>query len=75
MPPRRAAPGSSIREPNTASALVPLERRDDLRQVLGGVLPVAVEQDDDVEPVLDRPAVPGLLVAAVAEVAGRAGRS
>ena len=43
-----------------------------LGQQLGRVLAVAVEQHDDVEAVLDRPVVAGLLVAAVAEVA-RAG--
>ena len=45
------------------------ERGDDVFDHLGRVLPVAVEQHDDVEAVVDRPAVPALLVAAVAEVA------
>ena len=53
-------------------ALAVLEGGDDLVEDLGRVLAVAVQQDDDVEIVLDRPLVAGLLVAAVAEVAGLA---
>ena len=41
---------------------------DDVLDALRGILPVAVEQHHDVEAVLDRPRVAGLLVAAVAEV-------
>ena len=48
------------------------DRLDDIGQQLGGVLAVTVEQHDDVEAVLDGPAVAELLVAAVAEVAGLA---
>ncbi len=44
------------------------QRRDHVGQQLGGVLPVAVQQHDDVEVLLDRRAVAPLLVAAVAEV-------
>ena len=44
------------------------DRGDDVLDDLGGVLPVAVEQDHDVEAVAHRPGVAGLLVAAVAEV-------
>ena len=35
-------------------ALAVFERRDDLGQRFGGVLPIAVEEDDDVEAVIDR---------------------
>ena len=48
--------------------LVALERGDHLREHLGCVLAVTVQQDDDVEVLLDRPSVAGLLVAAVPEV-------
>ena len=39
-----------------------------VRQDLGSVLSVAVQQDDDVEALVDEVAVAGLLIAAVAEV-------
>ena len=45
-----------------------LQRREQPRHLLGRVLAVAVEQDDDVEPALDRERVADLLVAAVALV-------
>ena len=44
------------------------ERRQQVGHLLGRVLTVAVEEDDDVPTVVDGVAVPGLLVAAVAEV-------
>jgi len=46
------------------------ERGDHVADELGGVLPVAVEQDHDVPTVVERVLVSRLLVAAVAEVAG-----
>ena len=49
-----------------------LERCDEILDHLRRVLPVAVQQDDDVESALNRPAVPMLLVAAVPEVDGMA---
>ena len=58
-----------MREPNTASAVAVEERGEHLVHHLRRVLPVAVEQHDDVPAVLDRVAVAGLLVAAVTEVA------
>ncbi len=61
-----------MREPNTASASPAQERGHHVRQALGGVLAVAVQHDDDVEAVLHRHPVAGLLVAAVPEVAGLA---
>ncbi len=48
--------------------LAGLDRPDDVGEHLGRVLPVAVEQDHDVEPGLDGPAVARLLIAPVAEV-------
>ena len=69
MPPARAAPRTIIRDPKTASAAPSDERGDQVLDDLRRVLAVAVEQDDDVEAVVDRPAVAALLVAAVAEVA------
>ena len=50
--------------------LAPFERGHHVRQRLGCVLPVGVEHHHDVEVVVDRPVVAGLLVAAVAQVAG-----
>ena len=44
------------------------ERRQDVGQRLRRILTVAVEHDDDVEAVLDRHLVAGLLVAAIAEI-------
>ncbi len=44
------------------------QRLDDVLDALRGVLPVTVQQDHDVQPVLHRPGIAGLLVAAVAEV-------
>jgi hypothetical protein len=49
-------------------ALAPLERSDDLRQALRRVLAVAVQEHHDVQPALNGRAIPGLLVATVAEV-------
>ena len=46
------------------------DRLDHRRQVLGCVLPVAVQQHDDVDAVVDHPPVARLLVAAVSEVHG-----
>ena len=51
-------------------SLVRLQRGHDVRQQLRRVLAVAVQHDDEVEALLDRPAIPELLVAAVAQVAG-----
>src|SRR3954469_19789312 len=74
MPPRRAAPFSVSPGTNTASAPPPSGGATILGrgagEELGRVLAVAVQQHDDVEVLLDGPAVAGLLVAAVAEVAG-----
>ena len=67
MPPARARRFSIIREPKTASAS-PRTSGSTRAGTLGGVLPVTVQQDDDVEVVLDGPVVAGLLVPAVAEV-------
>ena len=44
------------------------ERRDQLRQFFRSVLAVAVNEGNDVEPVIDRVAVPEFLVSAVALV-------
>ena len=68
----RAAPLIRMRDPNTASASPAEQRGDEVGERLGGVLPVAVEHDDDVQAVLDGQLVAGLLVAAVAQVAGLA---
>ena len=72
MPPLRAAPLIMIREPKTASASPPEQGVEQVGHRLGRVLPVPVEQDDDVEAVLDGQEVAGLLVAAVAQVLGLA---
>ena len=50
--------------------LAAFERGHHRRQGLGGVLTVGVEHHHDVEVLVDRPVVAGLLVAAVAQVAG-----
>ena len=68
MPPRSAPPFSSMREPNTASASPLAQRAHQIRQAFRRVLPVAVQQRDEVEAVLDREVVADLLVAAVALV-------
>ena len=68
MPPRRAPPFSSIRDPNTASASPLAQRADEIGQALGRVLPVAVDQRDEIEAALDGEVVADLLVAAVALV-------
>jgi hypothetical protein len=67
--------GRSGREHSRAEhgvAFVGFERRDEILDHLGGVLPVAVQQHDDVETVIDSPPVSGLLVAAIAQIAGLA---
>ena len=69
MPPARAWPRIEHPRAEHRVGLAVDDRRDDLVHHLRGVLPVAVEQDDDVPAVLDGVAVAGLLVAAVAEVA------
>ena len=69
MPPARAPPLLDHPRAEDRVGLAADERGDQVLDALGGVLAVAVQQDDDVEAVLDRPAVAGLLVAAVAEVA------
>ena len=61
-------PLTIIREPITASHSPRSNGATISGQTLGRVLAVAVEQDDDVEVVLDRQSISGLLVAAVAEV-------
>ena len=63
-------PGTSMREPITASAAPSRMRRQQRGYGLGRILPVAVEQHDDVEAVADRVLVPELLVPAVALVLG-----
>ena len=68
MPPRRAPPGLEHPRAEHGVGLAALERRHHVGEQLGRVLAVAVEQHDDVEAVVDRPLVAGLLVAAVAEV-------
>ena len=68
MPPLRAAPLIMVREPKTASASSAKSGARISGQRLGRVLAIAVQHDHDVEPVLDGQVVPGLLVAAVAEV-------
>ena len=68
MPPGAGrAPGEHPRAEHGVGSPVD-QRSDEVLDHLGGVLPVAVQQHDDVEAVLDRPAVAALLVAAVAEV-------
>ena len=69
MPPSRAAPRGQ--HPRSEHCIgTPLdEGGDDVVDHLGGVLPIAVQQHDDVEAVGDRPAVPALLVAPIAKVA------
>ena len=67
--PRSASRLFIMREPNTASASPSRMRLDEPRHLLGRVLPVAVQQHDDVVAAIDRVAVAELLVAAVAVVA------
>ncbi len=68
MPPIRGGTGREHARPEHRVGRPVDERRHEVLDHLGRVLPVAVQQHDDVETVLDGPAVPGLLVAAVAEV-------
>ena len=72
IPPRRAPEPAIMREPKTASASPGQDRGDHVAQRLGRVLPVAVEHDGHVPAVVGGVAVAGLLVAAVAQVAGLA---
>ena len=69
MPPARAAPLRQHPRAEHGVGAALGERGDEILDDLGRVLTVAVEQHDDVEAVVDRPAVAALLVPAVAEVA------
>ena len=68
MPPRSASRRLIIRDAISASGSTSPDAVHDLRQILGRVLAVAVQQDDEVEALLDRVQVAELLVAAVAAV-------
>ena len=57
-----------MREPKTASASPVTMRAIEVGENLRRVLPVAVQQHDDVEALVDEVAIAGLLIAAVAKV-------
>ena len=66
----RAPPSVIMREPNTASASPAMSGARRLGQALRRVLAVAVDQRDEIKPVLDGVAVAEFLVAAVTLVFG-----
>src|ERR1700730_11805482 len=67
-----SAAGGSLKDqarPHDRIALPPLQGTDDILEALRCVLAVAVEHDDDVQVVVDRQAVSGLLIAPISKVA------